>query len=270
MKNFREPVVSGQFYPSDKSALQATIAKLVGKGKFEKVECIGVISPHAGYPYSGAVAAAVFANIKINDTVVLLGPNHTGGGKPFSIELSGTWRLPLGDVEIDEEVAGSILKKSLFLKEDKFAGLYEHSLEVQIPIIQYFRKDFKIVPIVISHGAYDTLKSIGTQLADALKDLKRKILIVASSDMTHYEPEEAASKKDKMAIDKILKMDALGLYETAEKFGISMCGLAPVVTMLNAAKELGAASSKLIEYRTSGDVTGDYSSVVGYAGIIIK
>lgn len=266
----RHPAVSGQFYPSDKLELVDMISSLAGKIQPKKEEALGVISPHAGYIYSGAVAASVFSRVDIKDTVIILGPNHTGMGEPFSIETKGAWSLPAGEVKIDEELASEILKNSKFLTDDNKAGAYEHSIETQIPFIQYFKKDFKIIPMIIAYNGYDTLSAIGIDIAKVLKRRKKDFLIVASSDMTHYESSESAEKKDKLAINNILKLDPLGLYETVQKKGITMCGIAPAVVMLTILKELGAKEANLIKYQTSGDVSGDYSSVVGYAGIIIR
>ncbi len=270
MERLREPAVSGQFYPSSKDSLDSMISKLAGKIPEEKEDVLGIVAPHAGYIYSGRVAASVYSLINITDTVIMLGPNHTGSGMPFSIETKGSWNMPMGKVNIDAELALDIQKNSKYLKDDIEAGSYEHSLEVQVPFLQYFKKNFKIVPIVISFTDFNTLESIGDSIGEVLKKKNRNCLIIASSDMTHYESEESANKKDKLAIDNILKLDEKGLYDTIKQFDISMCGIAPTVSMLRAVKLLGARSSKLIKYETSGEASGDYSSVVGYAGVVIK
>ena len=265
----REPIVAGQFYPSSHSSLQAQISKFIDK-KAQKEEVIGLVSPHAGYIYSGAVAGAVMSRIKFKDTFIIMGPNHTGHGKPFSIMTEGAWVTPLGSVEIDSKLGKKILAESKNLEEDQVAHLYEHSVEVQIPFIQYLKKGFKIVPIVLSHGPKSVYKEIGKAMAKVIKDSKSEAVIIASSDMTHYEPQESAKRKDTQAINAILELNEDELLNRIEKLNISMCGYAPAVSLISAAKELGASRGTLIKYQTSGDVTGDYSGVVGYAGIIVK
>ncbi len=265
----REPIVAGQFYPASLKALTDQIEFFVNTGlKKEKVK--GVVSPHAGYIYSGKVAVQVFSQIEIPETVVLIGPNHTGRGKRFALYPDGSWKTPLGNIKIDKELSESILKNSELITEDEQAHLYEHSIEVQLPIMQYFRKDFKIVPIAVTQADMESCKKIASAITDAIKDSKKQVLIVASSDMTHYEPAESVKEKDQKAIDAILDLDEELLFDRIEKYNISMCGYIPTVIMLAASKRLGAKKGKLIKYMTSGDVSGDYDSVVGYAGVIVK
>jgi hypothetical protein len=265
----REPIVAGQFYPGPPSALEAQLNKLIDK-KVPKEDVIGLVSPHAGYIYSGAVAGATISRIQFKDTFVIMGPNHTGYGKPFSIMTEGAWRTPLGEVQIDSQLGKKILAESKNLEEDQVAHLYEHSVEVQIPFLQYLKKDFKIVPIVLSHGPRAIYKEIGKAIAKAIKDSKIEAVIIASSDMTHYESQESAKRKDTQAINAILELNEDELLNRIEKLNISMCGYAPTVSLISAAKELGAKRAELVKYQTSGDVTGDYSGVVGYAGILVK
>ncbi len=265
----RSPVVAGQFYPGSPAELRRTIESLVDD-KVEKVETIGVVSPHAGYIYSGQVAGAVISRIKFKGTFVILGPNHTGGGKAFSIMTNGSWKTPLGDVEIDSELGKHILASSSYLEEDHLAHQYEHSLEVQVPFLQYFKPDVRIVPIILAHASGAVYKTVGKELASAIKASKREAVILASSDMTHYEPHEIAQKKDKQAIEAILDLNEDELLRRVEELDISMCGYAPVVSLISAAKELGAKKAELVKYQTSGETSGDYSRVVGYAGIIVK
>lgn len=265
----REPIVAGQFYPSSPSSLEAQISKFIDK-KAQKEEVIGAVSPHAGYVYSGSVAGAVMSRIKFKDTFIIMGPNHTGYGKRYSIMSEGTWKTPLGNIEIDSKLGKQIMSESKNLEEDQVAHLYEHSVEVQIPFLQYLKKDFKIVPIVLSHGPRAVYKDIGKAIAKAIKDLKAETVIIASSDMTHYEPQESAKRKDFEAINAILELNEDELLNRIEKLNISMCGYAPAVCLISAARELGATRAELVKYQTSGNVTGDYSSVVGYAGIIVK
>jgi len=265
----RNPVVAGQFYPASVSQLKAMIEGMVDE-KVKKEEVIGLISPHAGYIYSGPVAGAVISRIRFKDTFIIIGPNHTGSGKPLSIMTQGAWKTPLGEVEIDSELGKQILATSSYLQEDKTAHLYEHSIEVQLPFLQYFKPDFKLVPIVLAYAGSAIYKEIGKKLAKAVKGSGKRVVMIASSDMTHYEPQESAKKKDTKAIEAILDLNEDELLKRVDELNISMCGYAPAVSVIVAAKELGATGAELVKYQTSGDVTGDYSSVVGYAGIIIK
>ncbi len=265
----RNPVVAGQFYPGSASQLKTMIESFVDE-KVEKQEIIGLVSPHAGYVYSGPVAGAVISRIKFKDTFIIMGPSHTGRGKPFSIMTEGAWKTPLGEVEIDSELGKRILTASSYLREDHQAHQHEHSIEVQIPFLQYFKPDVRIVPIVLAHAGGSTYKEIGREIAAAVKELNREVVIIASSDMTHYEPQDSAKRKDNQAIDAILALDEDELLKRVSELDISMCGYAPTVSLITAAKELGAKGAELVKYQTSGDTSGDYSSVVGYAGIIIK
>lgn len=264
----RQPVVAGQFYPNSPDRLKAMIEGLVSQ-EVAKEEVIGLVSPHAGYEYSGPVAGAVISRVKFKDTFVIMGPNHTGRGSPFSIMTEGVWQTPLGEVAIDSGLAKQILEASSYLEEDYAAHQYEHSIEVQLPLLQYFKPDIRFVPIVLSQANAEAYKEIGRRIALASKRLKRDIVIIASSDMTHYEPREIAQKKDAQAIDAILDLDEDELLRRVNEQNISMCGCAPVASLIAAARELGAKTAELVRYQTSGDTTGDYSTVVGYAGIII-
>jgi AmmeMemoRadiSam system protein B len=265
----REPIAAGQFYPGSEGGLRSMLESMVDD-RAEKVDAIGLIAPHAGYIYSGMVAGAVISRIKFKDTFILLGPNHTGHGKNFSIMTDGSWITPLGDVKIDSDLGKRILKSSTYLEEDAAAHQYEHSLEVQVPFLQYFKSDVMIVPIVLGNARGDVYKKIGKELADAISKSKKQVTILASSDMTHYEPQESARKKDSKAIEAILNLDEEELLRRVADLDISMCGYAPAVALISAAKELGATKAELVKYQTSGDASGDYSSVVGYAGILVK
>lgn len=266
----REPAVAGQFYPSSSQSLKNQIETLVNKN-VDKLDIIACILPHAGYMYSGRVAAETVSRINIKDRIILLGPNHTGYGAKFSIMTSGIWQTPLGEVKIDSTLAKQILEHSGYLQDDTQAHTYEHSLEVELPFLQYFKTDFEIVPIVILCDDINVLKQIGKEIANAIKEsnLKYSVMLIASSDMTHYEPQLQAQQKDLEAIQAILELNEDNLMDRIKRLNISMCGYAPVIAMLSAAKLLGAKVSKLIKYQTSGDVTGEKDSVVGYAGIVI-
>lgn len=265
----REPAVAGQFYPGEAESLKKLINKLVIKTE-KRSTAIGVVSPHAGFVYSGHVAGAVFSRLALPGTFIVIGPNHTGSGRPFSIMASSSWETPLGRIDIDKALAADLLKHSRLLQDDPTAHSFEHSVEVQLPFMQFFKTDIKFVPMVLSHADMATYKEIGTDIAQAIKRLGKNVLIVASSDMTHYEPQEIAKAKDKEAIDAILELNEEKLLKKVKELDISMCGYAPTVVMLIAAKILGAKKAELVKYQTSGDISGDYSAVVGYAGIIVS
>jgi hypothetical protein len=267
----RKPVVAGQFYTGNPERLMSEIQDyLVADAVKEDV--IGLVAPHAGYMYSGSTAGAVYSKIKPAQTFIILCPNHTGYGKPFAIMTKGSWETPLGGVEIDFQLANQLLSNSKYLQEDHLAHLYEHSIEVQIPFLQVIFKEapFQIIPICISHSKDSDYKELGLEIGKGLQNISKKVVIIASSDMTHYESHTNAEKKDKIAIDAILKLDEDLLLEKVNTLHISMCGYIPTVIMLSAAKELGAKEAELVKYTTSGEATGDYQQVVGYAGVIVK
>lgn len=271
MPSIRKPVVAGQFYPGTNAALLSSLESLVDK-KRSKEDAIGVVVPHAGYIYSGRVAGDVFSAIRPKDTYIILGPNHTGMGETFGLSTSSSWKTPLGDVKIDRALADAIMKNSEYVRADDASSAGEHSIEVELPFLQFLQKDFTFVPIVVANSEVATYRALGMAIASAVKDLRMEssVTIVASSDMTHYESQEEAKRKDAAAIDAILNLDEYQLIESVARLDISMCGSAPTAVMIAASKELGAKSAKLIGYSTSGDASGDYSSVVGYAGIIVS
>lgn len=265
----RKPVVAGQFYPQTEASLRKMLSGLISPVS-EKQDAIGVIMPHAGYVYSGLVAGLTISKVDIKKTAVILGTNHTGSGEKFSIMTNGSWITPLGEVKIDSEIAVSILKEGTLLKEDSLAHLQEHSIEVEIPFLQYLKSDIKIVPIAVSpEASLSECRKLGEDIADGFKKIGRPGLFMASTDMTHYESEEIAKEKDRLAIDAILDMDEEKLFNVAKERNLSMCGLPAVCALISACRSLGAKKSGLVKYQTSGDVSGDYSSVVGYAGMIL-
>ncbi|GJL79492.1 MAG: MEMO1 family protein [Nitrospinaceae bacterium] len=265
----RKPAVAGQFYPADSDGLKDEIKKHTVEGS-DKIRVIGIVSPHAGFMYCGDAAGAVYSRIEIPETVVLIGPNHTGRGQPVSVMTEGTWSMPFGDLQVDRELAESICDASSRVHADSSAHQFEHSLETQLPFLQYFRKQFKIVPICLKPISFKDCEEVSRAILMASRKTGRQVLMVASSDMTHYESHESASQKDKQAIERIVDRDAQGLYHTVEKNHITMCGVNPVTVMLLYANEMGASRSELIKYMTSGDVTGDFDQVVGYAGMIVR
>ena len=265
----REPVVAGTFYPGTTTQLRSMLGQLVDIG-MAKEEVVGALMPHAGYQYSGAVAGATISRVKFQDTFVIMGPSHTGLGEPFSVMTESTWRTPLGDVAIDEELGKKILASSRFLKEDHVAHLQEHAVEVQLPFLQYFKSDVRIVPIILTPADVAVYREIGRAIAGAIGELGREAVLIASGDMTHYEPQKVAEQKDRQGIEAILRLDEAELLRRVREKRMSMCAYAPAASLIAAARELGAGETELVRYQTSGDTTGDYSAVVGYAGIIIK
>ena len=232
---------------------------------------IAIMAPHAGYMYSGAVAGAVYSRVQTPSRIIILGPNHTGMGVPLSIMRDGVWKTPLGDMEIDSDFADGLIQEDPSLEDDSLAHRYEHAVEVQLPFLQYFSSEpIRFTPIVIGTSNRETLERLGRAIATTVKRIGSPTLIVASSDMNHYESDDITRIKDARALEPILKRDPGALYETVRRERISMCGVGPATAMLVAANELGATRSELISYATSADVSGDYDRVVGYAGVIIS
>ncbi|MDO8536188.1 MAG: AmmeMemoRadiSam system protein B [Candidatus Omnitrophota bacterium] len=264
--------MAGQFYSGTRDSLIKETGKLTLLSPEKKDDAIGVISPHAGYDYSGLVAGLTLSSIKPKPVYVIMGPNHTGLGSPFSLSTSDSWATPLGNITVNKTLSERIVKNCPAITKDEFAHVQEHSIEVQLPILQALQDSFTIVPIVISIGTIEQYRKIGLAIAKSIRELKleKDVTIIASSDMTHYESQNSAQEKDSMAIDAILKLDEDALAGCVEKFDISMCGYAPASIMITAAKSLGAKKARLVKYQTSGDASGDYSSVVGYAGIVIE
>jgi AmmeMemoRadiSam system protein B len=265
----REPAVAGKFYPASPAALRSDLNSYLSPPR-NRVSAIGCIAPHAGYMYSGPVAGALFSSIDIPSRCIVLCPNHTGRGHPLAIMTDGKWRTPLGEVIIDSPLAKELLRSCSALTEDAAAHEFEHAIEVELPFLQALRPDVQIVPIAVGTGRLMLLDHLGRALASAIHSSRDPVLIIASSDMNHYEDDASTRVKDRKAIDKILALDPQGLYETIMTESISMCGFGPAVAMLTAAKLLGATKAELVQYATSGDVSGDRNMVVGYAGIVVR
>lgn len=268
----REPVVSGQFYPATQTLIKKQVGSFLTGPEQKKSKVLAVIVPHAGYIYSGEVAVNVIANIEIPENVILIGPNHTGIGPKVSIMPSGTWKTPMGSLKINEGLAGALIENSKLFSRDESAHSYEHSLEVELPILQYFSPSFQIVPITLGSLKFDEIIDIAEAISKAIKEgnFQDNTLLLASTDMTHYESEEDAARKDKLAIEQILKLDAKALLDVAIKNDFSMCGKDPTAVVIEAALRLGAKEAKLIKYGTSATASGDHDRVVGYAGLIIR
>ncbi len=266
----RKPAVGGYFYPGREDALKKMVAGMLDT-EIEKEKAICVVSPHAGFEYSGSVAGAVFSSVELPETFVILGPSHQPIQSRVAIMTEGVWETPLGQTQIESSLAELIMSHSPLIEKDEVAHVHEHSLEVQLPFIQYLKEDVAIVPLCLSyHLSFKELKDLGRAIAKGIKEFKKDVLIVASTDMSHYVEQSVAKEKDFLAIDRILELDAQGLHDTVERENISMCGFQPTTSALIASTELGAEKAILIKYKTSGDRTGDYSKVVGYAGIRIS
>jgi AmmeMemoRadiSam system protein B len=262
----REAVVAGQFYSSDPRELRRVIESFVHKPE-GMLEAKAVLVPHAGYVYSGSVAGEVFSSIKLPHRVILLGPNHSGRGAALALSPAGAWHMPLGTVWIDEEMNQLLTKECPGLQEDSAAHRNEHSLEVQIPFIQVLQPDFRFSAICVKTIDYSMLETLGHAMARVIRSMQEPVLLVASSDMTHYEAAEDASRQDQFAIDRMLAIDPRGLYQIVMEKDISMCGFAPAVAVLVACSDMGASAGRLIRYTNSGATSGDYNRVVAYAGI---
>jgi len=266
----RQPIVAGRFYPDNPQEMQQTLARLIPHAsQEEKINAKAVIIPHAGYVYSGGVAGITISKVNVPETVVILGPNHHGRGALVALSTDD-WQMPMGKVPADSDLAGEILKSSARITADETAHAFEHSLEVQVPFLQHEQKDLHIVPICVGHLSYEECQLVAQDLSSAIQAARKDVLLVASTDMTHYKSREEATKQDTLAIEHILRFDPKGLYATIHKYQISMCGVIPTTITLLTAKALGARKVELIQYTDSGDVSGDISQVVGYAGLVVK
>lgn len=263
----RKPAVAGYFYPREADDLRAMVRGFVDPGA-KKEKAAAVVVPHAGFVYSGEVAGAVYSSVEIPDKVVILGPSHRGIRSLFGIMSGGAWQTPLGRVPVDADLAGEIRGRSPLVREDEAGQAAEHSLEVQLPFLQVLKGEFSLVPVCVSAAAgYGDLENLAEALAGAIAASGRETLLVASTDMSHYLSRETAQRLDFLAIDRMLGLDARGLFDVVQKKNISMCGYQPTTAVILAAKKLGARRAELVLYRTSGDASGDYDQVVGYAGL---
>ena len=269
----RRPAVAGRFYPRDPEDLRAEVQSYLSQERGNTrspVRAIGCIAPHAGYMYSGHVAGAVFARIEIPRLCIVLCPNHTGIGQPLAIMSEGAWETPLGEVPIAAAPATALKQRFPALQEDTAAHRAEHAAEVELPFLQLLQPELSIVPIALGTRRFEILDQLGSAIADVVAAQREPVLIIASSDMNHYEPDAVTRVKDHRAIERILTLDPQGLHEVVTQQEISMCGFGPAVAMLTAGRQLGAKSAELVKYATSGDISGDRNMVVGYAGVIVK
>ena len=265
----RAPAVAGRFYPADAKSLEADLRSYLSPSEL-RTQAIGCVIPHAGYMYSGHVAGAVFAKLEIPTTCIILCPNHTGVGHPLAIMSEGSWDTPLGPVEINSELADTVKQAFPPLSENAAAHRSEHAIEVMLPFLHIVRPQCNFVPIALGTGQLEILQGLGEAIAEVVRALSDRILVIASSDMNHYEDDAITRVKDRKAIERVLALDPAGLFEVVKREQISMCGFGPTVAMLTAANSLGATSAELVRYATSGDISGDRDMVVGYAGIVIQ
>jgi len=272
----REPAVAGRFYPRDAAQLEREVRQFIappkdaaGPALSRPGRALGCIVPHAGYMYSGAVAGAVFARIELPRRFVILGPRHYPQGAPLAILSEGAWRTPLGDAPLDAPLAAALARACPLLREDGVAHAAEHSIEVELPFLQHMTPEFRFVPIALGTDRFQAFEDLGRAVAGVIAAQAEPVLLVASSDMNHYESDEITRQKDARAIERIVALDPRGLYDVVRRESISMCGYGPAVTMLVAAKQLGATRAELVRYATSAEVSGDYDRVVGYAGIVV-
>jgi MEMO1 family protein len=265
----RSPAVAGSFYPEDPEELGDMVARCLPASPSEE-PFLAVLAPHAGYVYSGRVAGATYARVAVPSRVILLGPNHTGRGPALSLWDGGAWTMPGGSVEIDAELCAVLRRHCPRLAGDSAAHLREHCIEVQIPFLQARRGAFRMAPIVVGTSRLEDLQDLGRGIAGAVREIGGKILIVISSDMSHYEPADRAAVRDRLALEAMTRLDPEGLHRIVLEEGISMCGAMPAVAGLTAARELGARRGQVILYSHSGEVSGDTESVVGYAGMVFS
>ncbi len=266
----RQPAVADRFYPGNKKNLTSNIQALFEPYSTKnKLSAIAAISPHAGYMYSGDVAAETLCSIIIPETILVLGLNHHGQGSPIALSRD-IWQTPLGQVSSNQKLSELLLSQESPIVHDETAHRYEHSVEVQIPFLQLLQPELSIVPIVFSHISYLMCQEAGVAIANAITSFQGQVLILASTDMTHYETRKNASVKDAQALEQINKLNPKALYDVVSERKISMCGFIPVTCALIAAKILGAKTASLIRYTDSGEVSGDTDQVVGYAGVIIS
>jgi hypothetical protein len=268
----RQAAVAGRFYPGDADDLRAeALAYLSPAGPADQapLRAWGLIAPHAGYVYSGHVAGAVFARVEVPNSCILMCPNHTGVGRALAMMSEGAWQTPLGEVPIDAELARALKQRFPGLREDPAAHRAEHAAEVELPFLLLRQPKLRFVPIALGTGQFEVLEQLGKALADVIAARHDPVLIVASSDMNHYESDAVTRVKDQRAIERILTLDPRGLFDVVTQQNISMCGVGPAVAMLTAARQLGAKSAELVRYATSGDISGDRDMVVGYAGVVV-
>jgi AmmeMemoRadiSam system protein B len=267
----RQPVVAGRFYPGDAATLtRETAASLALAEAPSSRPTLLAMAPHAGSVYSGPVAGRTLGAARLADTLLLLGPNHTGRGLPLAVWPSGAWRIPGQDVPVDAPLAAALLEAAPGLRPDREAHLGEHSLEVLLPFLRQVRPQCRIVPVAVAEPDLAVLAGTAAALAGVLAGWPQPVSVIVSSDMSHYVSHDTAKKLDSLALARILALDPQGLYRVVREVGITMCGVLPMVLGLSVVLALGASSARLAAYATSGEVSGDFGQVVGYAGVLVE
>jgi AmmeMemoRadiSam system protein B len=264
----RCPAVAGSFYENSAAGLQSQVASLLKPDATART-AIGLIAPHAGFEYSGSVAGLVYSGVRVPETAVILGPNHTGLGHAAAVGLGGPWEIPTGPVDVDTDLAQALLAACPDLEADDTAHAEDHAIEVQLPFLRHRNPGVRIVPVCFRTMSFADCETVGRRLAEVVADRLDRTLLVASSDMNHHEPKRVAARKDRMALDRIAALDPRGLYSVVIEHHVTMCGFVPAVVMLVAALALGARGAEVVAYANSGDADGDESSVVGYAGVVV-
>lgn len=266
----RQPAVADRFYPGNRNVLSRTVNDLLPSPQtITRNKALATVCPHAGYIYSGAVAAETLGAVQVPPVVVILGVNHHGQGAPIALSRA-TWVMPMGDVSVNRRFTELLLSPDSPIIHDETAHRFEHSLEVQVPFLQALQPELTIVPIVLSHISFPMCEEIGATLASVIRLFAEDVLIVASSDMTHYESRQSASEKDHQVLSQIEQLNPRGVYDLVHSRRISMCGVVPVTVALITAKALGATKAEVIRYTDSGERSGDTDQVVGYAGVVIS
>jgi MEMO1 family protein len=265
----RLPAVAGAFYDARPGPLERDVRRCL-PGGVPAAPAFGIVAPHAGYVYSGEVAGAAYARTAIPEACVLLCPNHTGRGAAAALDPSEAWRTPLGDVPLDRELARRLLALAPSLEEDPLAHRGEHSLEVQLPFLQVLRPGVRIVPICLGEPSLALCREVGDACARLAAESPAPVLLIASSDMNHFEPRDEGRRKDDLALARVAELDPEGLFRTVREQSISMCGFLPVTALLFAARAAGASRATIVARADSGDRTGDVSSVVGYASVTVS
>jgi MEMO1 family protein len=263
----RQPAVAGKFYQADPDHLRRDLDLMIPRGTRRRA--LGVIAPHAGYVYSGGVAGRLYGAVEVPKAVIVLGPNHHGTGAPAALYPAGAWLTPLGSVPINGRLSKLVLKHAPMVTEDPSAHRLEHSLEVQVPFLKHENPQVTIAALCLSLSDFESCDRLGRGLASAIAEYGEDVLIVASSDMTHYESAASAKAKDGLALSAIARLDPQALLATCLTHRITMCGVIPATVMLVAAKALGATSSEILSYTHSGEVNGDLDRVVGYAAVAV-
>lgn len=265
----RNPIVAGRFYPGTQQAWETEVRGYLPLASTPRKALLAML-PHAGYMYSGAIAGRTLAEVMLPETVLLLGPNHTGLGKQLALWPDGRWLLPGAHLDVDKKLAERILQGAPAVQSDRNAHLQEHSLEVILPFLWAIQPQTRIVPLAVAEPRLDVLQRTAQELAQVLTAWSAPVLILVSSDMSHFISAEQAETKDRMALQAALERDPERLYATVRDERISMCGMLPMTLGLATANKLGASQARLIAYATSGDATGDFSQVVGYAGVVVE